>query len=381
MTKITDQKKQQAAISTLSKALIVYSSKPPIISYLQRAFGRVGVETDYLQADKSTWFDKWIIHRANKWLHNLRLLPKNQFAFSNHPLAHKNFRSNELERKIEEFKPDLVLLVRGISFSHESLKKAPCLFGWWIEREERVAEALRELDLFDWYFFMNRSCVECAIEHGFNNASYLPHSVDAEAFRPVLGTEKKYDLCFVGNWSPKRQAYMKAALKITSNIVIYGRGWRKNNLTNLRLFSCVKGTYIDGDELNRLYNSSHIVLNVTNWGNSEGKKRSGMNMRVLEVPATGSFLLTDGARELTEFLLPNTHVATYEGLDEFVAQIVHWLDRPEERSKIAEQGRTHVVTHFSYDQLVDAMVTRYLGLQPNILGKVCDSLSENRPLC
>lgn len=372
----------KTAIRTLSKVLIVYSSKPPIISYFQRAFGRAGIETDYLLADNSTWFDKWVIHRINKWLHNLRLLPKSQFAFAHHPLSHKNFRSTKLERKIDEFKPDLVLLVRGISFSPESLKKAPCLFGWWIEREERVAEALSEFCLFDWYFFMNRACVESAIERGFNNASYLPHSVDAEAFRPIPGTEKKYDLCFVGNWSPKRQAYLEAAFKITSNIAIYGRKWRKNNLTNLRLFRCVKGTYIDGDELNRLYNSSHIVLNVTNWGNGEGSKRSGMNMRVLEVPATGSFLLTDGSRELAEFLLANTHVATYEGLDEFAAQIRYWLDRPEERRKIAEQGRAHVVTHFSYDQLADAIVTRYLGLSHKVARQVGDSLPEkNRTLC
>ena len=378
---MTEKEDMKSAIRTLSKVLIVYSSKPPIISYFQRAFARAGIETDYLLADNSTWFDKWIIHPANKWLHNLRLLPKNQFAFTHHPLAHKNFRSAELELKIEEFKPDLVLLIRGISFNHESLKKAPCLFGWWIEREERVTEAISEFDLFDWYFFMSRSCVEFANEHGFKNASYLSHSVDSETFRPTLGSQKQFDLCFVGNWSPKRQVYLEAALKLTSNIAIFGRKWRKNNLSNLRLFCCVKGSYIDGPDLNRLYNSSRIVLNVTNWGHGEGCKRSGMNMRVLEVPATGSFLLTDGSRELAEFLVANTHVATYEGVDEFLAQIKYWLDRPEERRKIAQQGRSHVVANFSYDQLTDSVVDRYLELYHDVPQEIFNTLPECPPPC
>ena len=133
-----------------ARVLLVYSEKQPIIRYLQNAFARAGIDTDCVLANKSTWFDKWVIHRSNKFLHNLRLLPKSESAFAGHPLAHKNFRSAELERKIETYAPDLVLLIRGISFNHAALKKAPCLFGWWIEREERVAEALAEFSLFDW---------------------------------------------------------------------------------------------------------------------------------------------------------------------------------------------------------------------------------------
>lgn len=209
---------------------------------------------------------------------------------------------------------------------------------------------------------MSRFCVESAATAGHANASFLPHSVDLEEFHPVAGVGKEYDLCFVGNWSTKRQAYLEAAVKVTPNIAIYGRKWRRNNLGNVSLFRCVKGSYIDGEELNRLYNASRIVLNVTNWGNGEGGRRSGMNMRVLEVPATGAFLLTDGSRELGEFLTTGTHVATYEGVDEFAARIEYWLARPDECARIAEQGRAHVAAHYSYDGLVHAFVERYRTL-------------------
>ena len=147
---------------------------------------------------------------------------------------------------------------------------------------------------------MSRFCVESAATAGHANASFLPHSVDLEECHPVAGVGQEYDLCFVGN--------------------------------------------------------------VTNWGNGEGGRRSGMNMRVLEVPATGAFLLTDGSRELGEFLTTGTHVATYEGVDEFAARIEYWLARPDECARIAEQGRAHVAAHYSYDGLVHAFVERYRTL-------------------
>ena len=82
-------------------------------------------------------------------------------------------------------------------------------------------------------------------------------------------------------------------------------------------------------------------------------------MRVLEVPATGSFLLTDGSRELREFLVAGEHVAVYEGLDDFVRSLRFWLERPDERERISERGLEHVTANFSYDELVSDMLSRY----------------------
>jgi hypothetical protein len=39
-------------IPKLSRALIVYSSSPPMIDYFQRAFQRAGIKSDYMFAGK-----------------------------------------------------------------------------------------------------------------------------------------------------------------------------------------------------------------------------------------------------------------------------------------------------------------------------------------
>src|SRR3972149_11789499 len=259
----------------LRKVLLVYSSKPPIMKYLASAFNRKGISTEMVYANVNHWFDRYAIHTANKMLHNLCILPKDKSLFSDHPLSHKNYRSSNLWKTYKQFNPDLVLLIRGIGFRHDVLKeirKSTPLFGWWIEREERIGEALGEINLFDWYFFMNSSCVDITMQRKFLNTSVLHHSVDPGIFHPMNNIEKAIDICFVGNWSSKRQKVIEALLNITGNIVIYGRKWIKKNLLNFRIRKCVKGKYIDGSALVTLYNKSRIVLNITNWGFGEGKK-------------------------------------------------------------------------------------------------------------
>jgi spore maturation protein CgeB len=354
------------------KILIVYSSRPPIVTDLSEAFLKQGIETDFVLSDKTTWFDKWIIRVINKQLHNLRILPKNRNAFSAHPLAHQNFRSNQLAQKIKEFEPDIVFMVRGINYNHDVLAKAKCLFGWWIEREERTAEAIREASFFDWYFFLARASVEQAKTAGFENSSYQSHVVNPSRFYKLENCRKQYDVCFVGNWSPYRQRYIEAILEVTPNVAIYGRKWRRNNIFNPKLLRAVKGAWVEGDKLNLLYNESRIVFNITNWGAGSGKGRSGMNMRVFEVPASGAFLLTDESREMEEFLTPGVHVGVFDEKDLVGMKKIlgFYLSNNNSREKIALDGYLHVRDKYTYDVVAHKVVSIYESME---ISKFCDA--------
>lgn len=341
-----------AAMKTLNRVLLVYISRPPILHYLSTAFRKAGIETACVNADDNTRFDRWVIHPINKQLHNFRLLPKSRNLFVDHPLAHKNYRSNALKKAFSEFKPDLVLLIRGTAFDESVLKQISPLFGWWTEGEERGEEAIQELPLFDWYFFISRSSAEKAKKQGYNNTSYLEHAVDIEAFYSIPGIEKQYDACFVGKWSAKRQRLLEAALAVTPNIAVYGGTWLKKNWFRPTVRKCIKGSYIKGEKLVELYNQSRIVLNITNWGLGEGVNRSGMNMRIMEVPATGAFLLTDGSRELDEILEDGKHVSVYVDPGDFSSKLEYYLQNSGVRESIAKQGMEHVRQHYSYDTVV-----------------------------
>lgn len=343
------------------RLLIAYSSKPPIIECLQRAFGKKGIEAVGFLSDDNTWFDRWVIHAANKMGHNLRLIPKSRTFFSDHPLAHLHYRSRNLLRRSRELAPDLILIVRGIRFREDVLaeiRKRAVIFGWWIEREERMEEAFREARLYDHYFFMNSRCVDEARARGLSNVSLLHHAVDPTVFYPT-GTGKRYDWCFVGNWSPKRQRLVEIALGVSENGIVYGRKWRSKNLLNFRLRRLVKGEYIEGPALARVYSESRIGLNITNWGFGEGQDRSGMNMRVLEIPACKTALLTDGSRDLQNMVTPNRHVIVYDNPEQFAQRLEYYLRNDTEREMIAREGFAHVSTRHTYDHVVGQVLKWY----------------------
>ncbi|MBI5236463.1 MAG: glycosyltransferase [Deltaproteobacteria bacterium] len=347
-------------MTKLKRALLVYSSRPPIADYLKAAFNAMGVEAECLYADENTLFDRYVIHHVNKTAHNLRLLPKDRSFFSEHPKAHLNYRSLKLVEAVNAFAPDLVLLIRGIRFKEEALievKKKASLFGWWVEREERQSEAFKEIDLFDKYFFMNSSCVDEARKRGIKNAALLFHSVDTKAFHPV-DCKKRFDWCFVGGRSDMRQRFIEEALKVSSNGVIYGPKWLKKNIFNAPVRRAFKGAYIHGESLTRLYGETKVVLNITNWG-EEAAKRTGMNMRVLEVPACRACLLTDGSRDLASVVEPGKHVAVYEGVQEFRTKLAHLLKHDDERERVASEGYAHVTVAYTYDHVARIVSEAY----------------------
>lgn len=339
-------------MAKIKKVLIAYSPRPPIIEYLKAAFERKGVEAHGYFSNTNNWFDRYVIHYINKTAHNLRLMPKDRIFFENHPLSHLHYRSQKLLERVEEVSPDLVIIVRGLRVTEDVLskiRKRSMLFGWWIEAQERVREPLKELEYFDHYSFMNSSCVEEAAGKGFRNVSLLHHSVSKDAFYPV-DVPKQYDWCFVGGWSPKRMDYIERALKVSRNGVIYGSKWIKKNPFNLSLRRLVKGPYISGSDLVRLYSSTKVVLNVTTWG-GEGDKRSGMNMRVLEVPACRTLLLTDGSKDLGNVVTAGEHVGVYEGMDEFMEKLAFYIKNQDERERIALSGYRHVTSNYTYDDM------------------------------
>lgn len=343
----------------LERVLIAYTSRPPIMRYLEAAFARRGIAVRRVHADENSWFDRFVIHGTNKLAHNFRILPKSRNLFEDHPLSHMNYRSRRLREAIATWDPDLVFLIRGLGFRQWALEGARTKFGWWVEADERVAEALSEAPWYDRYFFINSASVEAASAAGYCHAAYLPHAVDPQVFRPLPGVEKDLDFCFVGLWSRKRQRYIEAALDVTGNGAVYGPKWFRKTLGNRRLRRIVKGGYIGGDALVRLYNRSKIVINITEWGAAGGVKRSGMTMRLFEIPATRSLLLTDSSADIELAIKPGEHVATFDDIDDFRKKLGLYLADARARERIADQGLQHVRAKCTYDAMAERLIQAY----------------------
>lgn len=347
----------------LRRVLIAYTSRPPIAEYLTAAFARRGVEARAVFADENTWFDRLVIHSANKLAHNLRLIRKSRNLFEDHPAAHINYRSERLRSAISAWDPDLVFVIRGLGYRSWAALGGRRRFAWWVEADERIDEALIEVPQFDRFFFINSASVEAARRAGYSHCAYLPHAVDPTVFRPLQHIARSLDFAFVGLWSQKRQRFLEAALEVSENGAVYGPKWWRKTYKDPRLRRIVKGRYIGGEPLVRLYNSAKIVINVTEWGAGSGARRSGMTMRLFEVPACGTLLLTDRSTEIEAAVTPGEHVATFVDVDEFRAKLRHYLQHERERERLAASGMEHVRSQHSYDRMADTLIGAYESVQ------------------
>lgn len=354
-----------ATSATLESVVVISQAHPPLGRYVVEAFKRQGIKAIEFNTDQNTWFDKWIIHSVNKQLHNLRILPKSKNLWEGHRWSHRQFLESQFKKLLDQHKPDLILAVRGPGFCKDAIAQSPALkFAWWVEPANRLHEIQADLGNFDWCYSMNEESLALWQKEGVKSCSYMPHMYSADSFFPIKDTNKSVDLTFVGNWNPRRQRYIDAAMEVTGSIVLYGKDWLKKNWTNPKYWRAWKGKLIQGRALNVLYNAARVVLNITQWESRASGSASGMNMRFFEVPATRSLLMTDRVEESDAIFKAGSDFIDFGDVEDFKQQLRFMLSDPERCAAISEQGyQTLLCTDASYEKITSDIIRRYAELR------------------
>ncbi len=97
-------------------------------------------------------------------------------------------------------------------------------------------------------------------------------------------------------------------------------------------------------DLPRFYPCSLINFNCTSK-----QMKGAVNQRVFDVPATGSFILTDWRAQMDNLLEPGREVACYHNPEEAQNLLRHYLDHPAERAQIALAARKRILAEHSYE--------------------------------
>ncbi|MFH0924210.1 MAG: glycosyltransferase [bacterium] len=85
-------------------------------------------------------------------------------------------------------------------------------------------------------------------------------------------------------------------------------------------------------------------------------------MRILEVPACGSFLLTDGSSDMKKLITPGEHLVVYNDLEDCVKKAKYYLENEFERNRIANSGCCYVRTNYTYDDIAQSILKTYENL-------------------
>lgn len=259
----------------------------------------------------------------------------------------------------QQFQPQLVLVIRGnridLSLIKEMRDAGAKVVGWWIEGPARAEKMYSEVSAFDGYYCIHRNLCR-------DDVSYMPAwSVDVQRYYPAVERDYAVDVAFVGAWAPKRQAYLEALADLDLGIV--GPGWRTRNLLKNPVLvpHVVKGKMY-GDELVRFYQSARIVVNINGWAADEG---SGTNLRIVDVPACGAFLLTEYSQGIEEVYLPGHEVAVFSSPAELRSQVEHYLADTEDRERIAAAGLARTRTLHTPEDRVKRILTDVFGTASN----------------
>lgn len=250
------------------------------------------------------------------------------------PWERDAFRESLLEKAVADFRPDVLIVLIGHRYDPEFIHglKARygvrCTVGWWVENPREINQPmLDDARTYDRYYCIHR--------YGYDETSgieYLPaYGVDKCRYYPAAQRRFEHEAVFVGAWSQRREEYFSRIADLP--VAIYGPGWEKKS-SNPALRAAVKARKIWGDDLLRLYHGAKVVLNVSSWP----PERSGLNLRVVDIPATGAFLLTDDSEDLRNLLVPGEEVGTFTTPEDFRQKLCWYLGHDAEREAVARRG-------------------------------------------
>jgi spore maturation protein CgeB len=130
---------------------------------------------------------------------------------------------------------------------------------------------------------------------------------------------------------------------ITLNIKLWGKGWSNNEKFKPYHMGIAK----HGKELASIYESSMISISDHPWS---------LHERNFEIMASGGFPMIihakhpdiDESDSITNYFRENEEVVLFYSKEDLLNKIQYYLDHPEERERIAENGRQVVINNFSH---------------------------------
>ncbi len=106
-------------------------------------------------------------------------------------------------------------------------------------------------------------------------------------------------------------------------------------------------------DLPRFYPCCAINFNCTSK-----QMKGAVNQRVFDVPATGSFLLTDYREQVENLFEPGREIICYHSPEEATALAERYLAAPAERAAVAGAARERILREHSYEHRVKTLTAR-----------------------
>jgi len=266
------------------------------------------------------------------------------------------FAAPWLTRQVETFEPDAVILGRhatllGVDRIKKLIRGRYSAFWYFDLRIPPIQDVLTLGRLVDAMFVTYLPTVETYQSLGVPNVMHLPQGMDPEIDRPAERIPRRFrcEVAFIGGNSPHRNTVLRA-MASAYDLQIRGPGWRKAQ-SDLP----VKGGPIYGKGYAQAVGGAVISLGAHSLPDQASQTASASN-RMWKVMGCGGFYLGEWVQGIEALGADRVHCAWYRSLEEGIELVRHFLDRPEERRKVAEAGRRHALEHHTYAHRVGLLL-------------------------
>lgn len=164
----------------------------------------------------------------------------------------------------------------------------------------------------------------------------------------IMLHKRDIDVIFIGALHFTKMPLMAKMKKaLGKRLVMHGIGsWKRNLYYNVKYGFPGWLTPLKFEDYVGLYQRSKIGINIHNRG-----KFTVGNYRLLELPANGVMQISDGGEYLEKFFRVGDEIIGYDSAEELIELIDYYLDREEERKRIAVQGFQRVVRDYRIGKL------------------------------
>lgn len=257
-------------------------------------------------------------------------------------------------------RPDVCLVQGGHRISADSIRemraKGIVTVLWTIDPPGSSGLPYESAPLYDLVFCGGTEAVELLSAAGVARAHWLPFGCPSTPGACEVLTDQERldydsDVCFIGSYYPNRADLFESLTDL--KLFIRGPGWgRLPHRSPLR--ACAREEQVAPAEWKKIYATAKIVLSVHYQdGRSPCHQASP---RVFEAMACGAFVLCDAQRDVVTLFKDGEHLALFRDGRDLRRQIAHYLARPLERARIAEQGRRETMKNHTYRHRIERVL-------------------------
>jgi len=274
-----------------------------------------------------------------------------------------------LIRKISDFRPQLILVIKGDRIPLEIIREVKEKFkipvaNYWLDDPGLIEISRKISPAYDFFFTNDPETVQIHKESGCPHVGFISFGCLPDLHKKIQLSQEEYekyssDLCFAGTVTEGRVKVLEALsdfnLKVWSPRFVYSlkENFRieKTKLPpSSPLYSKFTDRSIWNEELVKVYNASKIVLNIHSL-------QTIPIMRDFEVTGCGAFLLTDYARSLETMFKLGEEIICYKNIEELKDMVKFYLSHSSEREEIARKGNLKAYRNHTYARRMEELIS------------------------